>query len=167
MKEIELLEAAKHTSPNPVSLICTRTPAGVTNLGTVSWWTYLGLSPATIGFAMMKPSYSGEMTRRNKEAILVVPGVPLARHVMECGSTTGRDTDKARRFGIELMSVTGTEIEIPAHSVVAIHCSLREFVDVGDHNFYICDVKQVLANDDEKALFAWRGYAKIAPAVMA
>ena len=164
MKAIELLEAAKFTSPNPLSLICTRTPAGVTNLGTVSWWTYLGLEPATIGFAMMKPSYTGEMTRENKEAILVIPGEPLARHVMECGSTTGRDTDKAARFGIALAPFPGSEIQIPEHSVVAIHCGLREVVDVGDHNFYICDVRKVLAEEGERALFAWKGYAKIAPA---
>ena len=166
MKEIELLEAAKFTSPNPLSLICTRTPAGVTNLGTVSWWTYLGLEPATLGFAMMKPSYTGEMTRRNKEAILVIPGEPLARHVMECGSTTGRDTDKAARFGIALKDFPDCEIQIPEHSVVAIHCGLREFVDVGDHNFYICDVRRVLAAEGERALFAWKGYAKIAPATL-
>lgn len=164
MEKIELLKAAEFTSPNPLSLICTNTPAGITNLGTVSWWTCLGLEPPTIGFAMMKPSYSGEMVRRNKRLILVIPGEPMARHVMECGSTTGRNIDKAAKFGIELKQVPGTEIKIPVHSVVAMECRLREFVDVGDHNFYICDVDAVLADERERALFAWKGYAKIAPA---
>lgn len=166
MKKIELFDVTKLTSPNPLSLICTKTDSGITNLATVSWWTYLGLEPATIGFAMMKPSYTGEMLRQNKEAVLVIPGEPLARHVMECGSTTGRDTDKARRFGIPLKSLPDIGIEIPEHSVAAIVCSLRQFIDVGDHNFYICDVKQVFADDQEKALFAWKGYAKIAPAAL-
>ena len=56
MKSCGLLDVARITSPNPLSLVCSRTPAGVTNLGTVSWWTYLSLEPEAIGFAMAKPS---------------------------------------------------------------------------------------------------------------
>lgn len=113
MEKIQLLDVAKLTSPNPLSLVCTRTPNGVTNLGTVSWWTYLSLSPERIGFAMMKPSYTGEMVRSNKRVILTIPGEPLARHVMECGSTTGRDVDKAAKFAIELKKIPGSDIQIP------------------------------------------------------
>lgn len=164
MEPVKLIQAARHTSPNPVSLVCTRTPGGVTNLATISWWTYLGLTPPTIGFAMMKPSYSGEMVRANKEAVLTVPGEALARQVMECGSSSGRTKDKAAAFGIEMAPLPGTEIEIPRHSVVAIHCVLRDVVDVGDHWFYICDADAVFADDAERAVFAWQGYAKIAPA---
>lgn len=166
MHQIELLEAAKYTSPNPLCLICTRTAAGSTNLGTVSWWTYLSVKPATLGFAMMKSSYTGEMTRENKKALLVIPGEPLARQVMGCGSTSGRDTDKIARFGLEMKDFPGSDIKIPLHSVVAMQCALRQFVDVGDHFFYICDVEKILADDDERALFAWKGYVQIAPAVM-
>lgn len=63
-----LLDSAKLIDPNPVSLVCSKTPSGITNLATVSWWTYLSLDPATIGFAMMKPSYTGEMVRTNKKS---------------------------------------------------------------------------------------------------
>lgn len=167
MREIELLEAAKFTSPNPLCLICTRTPAGKTNLGTVSWWTYLSVVPATIGFAMMKSSFTGEMTRENKKALLVIPAEAIARQVMSCGSVSGRDTDKAARFGLEMKDFPGSDIMIPVHSVLSMQCMLREFVDVGDHYFYICTVDKILAADGERALFAWKGYAQIAPASMA
>lgn len=164
MKSISLLDASKFTSPNPVSLICSKTPSGDTNLATVSWWTYLGLEPATIGFAMMKPSYTGEMVRTNRQVILTIPGEPLAKQVIQCGSFTGRSKNKAKDFAIDLKTIPDSDIQIPVHSVVAIQCTLREFVDVGDHYFYICDVKNVYCNEEEKALFAWKGYSKIAPA---
>lgn len=166
MREIELLEATKFTSPNPLSLVCTRKPDGKTNLATISWWTFLSVQPPTLGFAMMKPSFSGERLRLDKQAILTIPGESLARQVMGCGSTSGRDTDKAARFGIELIRIPESDIEIPVHSVIAIACSLRDYADVGDHYFYICDVTKVLANDNERALFAWNGYSRIAPASM-
>lgn len=163
MEKIDLIDAAKLTAPNPVSLVCSMRPDGQTNLATVSWWTLLSLEPARIGFAMMKPSCTGEMVRENKKVILSVPGIPLARAVMECGSTTGRTTNKVDKFGIELKAVPGSDIQIPAHSVVAIQCGLHEFVDVGDHYFYICNVENVYADNTEQAVFAWKGYLKIAP----
>lgn len=58
-----------------------------------------------IAYAMAKTSYSGEMVRNNQKVILTIPGVEMAEAVMGCGSTTGRDTDKAAKFGIELEGV--------------------------------------------------------------
>lgn len=164
MKALSLIDSAKLTSPNPVTLICSKAPSGVTNLATVSWWTYLSLEPETIGFAMMKTSYTGEMVRANKQVVLTVPGEGLEKQVMQCGSSTGRTKDKAKDFGIELKNIPDCDIQIPVHSVVAIQCALREFVDVSDNYFYICDVENVYGDADENPLVAWKGYSKIAPA---
>lgn len=163
MKALSLIDAAKLTSPNPLSLVCSRTPAGDTNLATVSWWTYLSLEPETIGFAMMKTSYTGEMVRVNQQLVLTIPGEALAKQVMQCGSSTGRTRNKAKEFGIELKDIPDCDIQIPVHSTVAIQCALREFVDVGDHYFYICNVENVYGDETENPLFAWKGYSKIAP----
>ncbi len=164
MKKINLPQAAKLTSPNPVTVVCTLKPDGSTNLATVSWWTYLSFNPNMIAYAMAKTSYSGEMVRNNQKVIVTIPGAEIADAVMGCGSTTGRNTDKASKFGIELVEVEGSDIKIPAHSRVAIQCSLKGYHEVGDHYLYICDVEQVYGDEAEEALFAWKGYAKVAPA---
>ena len=164
MKSLSLINAATLTSPNPLTLVCSRNAEGVTNLAAVSWWTYLSLAPETIGFAMMKTSYTGETVRADKRVVLTIPGEALAKQVMQCGCSTGRTKHKAEAFGIELKSLPDCDIQIPVHSVVAIQCRLREFVDVGDHYFYICDVEKVYGDDKETPLFAWNGYTKIAPA---
>ena len=164
MKSFSLLDAARLTSPNPLSLVCSRTPSGGVNLATVSWWTYMSLEPEIIGFAMMKTSYTGELVRGGSEAVLTIPGKALAKQVMQCGTASGRNRDKARDFAVELKTLPDCDIQIPVHSVVALHCALREFVDVGDHYLYICDVKQAYGDENEVPLFAWKGYAKIAGA---
>ena len=164
MEKISLPKASALTSPNPVTIVCTQKPDGGTNLATVSWWTYLSYNPNMIAYAMAKTSYSGEMVRNNKEVILTIPGTAIADAVMGCGSTTGRDTDKITKFGIEMQEIPGSEIQIPLHSRVAIQCSLKEFHETGDHYLYICNVEQVYGNEQEEAVFAWNGYAKIAPA---
>lgn len=161
MNKINLPQAAKLTSPNPVSIVCTMKPDGSTNLATVSWWTYLSFNPNMIAYAMAKTSYSGEMVRDTHKVILAIPGVEIADAVMGCGSTTGRNTDKAEKFNIDLTEIEGSSIKIPVHSRVAIQCSLKEFYEVGDHYLYICNVEQVYGNEAEEALFAWDGYSQL------
>ena len=164
MQKISLPQASKLTSPNPVTVVCTEKPDGTTNLATVSWWTYLSFKSNMIAYAMAKTSYSGEMVRNNKKVILTIPGTKIADAVMGCGSTTGRDTDKVSKFNIELADVEGSSIKIPAHSRVAIVCSMKEYHEVGDHYLYICDVEQVYGDESEEALFAWNGYSQLRPA---
>jgi len=161
MNKISLPQASTLTSPNPVTLVCTQKPDGSTNLATVSWWTYLSFNPSMIAYAMAKTSYSGEMVRNNKKVILTIPGVAIADEVMGCGMSTGRDTDKIAKLGIEMQEIPDSEIKIPLHSRVAIQCSLKEFVEVGDHYLYICNVENVYGNETEKALFAWNGYSEV------
>lgn len=164
MKKINLPQASRLTSPNPVTVVCTEKPDGSTSLATVSWWTYLSFNPNMIAYAMAKTSYSGEMVRNNGKVILTIPGAEIADAVMGCGSTTGRDTDKAAKFNIALANVEGSSIQIPVHSRVAIVCSLKEYHEVGDHYLYICDVEQVYGDESEEALFAWNGYSQLRPA---
>lgn len=164
MNKISLPQASKLTSPNPVTLVCTQKPDGSTNLATVSWWTYLSYNPNMIAYAMAKTSYSGEMVRNNKKVILTIPGVAIADEVMGCGMSTGRDTDKIAKLGIEMQEVPNSEIKIPLHSRVAIKCSLKEFIETGDHYLYICNVEDVYGNEQEEAVYAWNGYSQIRPA---
>lgn len=161
MEKITLPKASNLTSPNPVTIVCTQKPDGKTNLATVSWWTYLSYNPGMIAYAMAKTSYSGEMVRNNKKVILTIPGAEIADEAMGCGVSTGRDTDKIVKLGIEMQEIPGSEIQIPLHSRVAIVCSMKEFLEVGDHYLYICDVEQVYGNEAEEALFAWNGYAQL------
>ncbi len=161
MEKITLPKASNLTSPNPVTIVCTQKPDGKTNLATVSWWTYLSYNPGMIAYAMAKTSYSGEMVRNNKKVILTIPGAEIADEAMGCGMSTGRDTDKIVKLGIEMQEIPGSEIQIPLHSRVAIVCSMKEFLEVGDHYLYICDVEQVYGNEAEEALFAWNGYAQL------
>lgn len=161
MNKINLPMAAKLTSPNPVTLVCTKKDDGKTNLATVSWWTYLSFNPNMIAYAMAKTSYSGEIVRKNKQVILTIPSEKIADEVMNCGCTTGRNTDKVSKFGVEMQNIPDSDIKVPLHSRVAIVCELKEFIETGDHNLYICNVKQVYGNEQEKAVYAWNGYSEI------
>ncbi len=164
MKKISLPEASQVTSPNPLVLVCTQRPDGATNLAAVSWWTYLSYNPNMVAYAMAKTSYSGERVRETGKVILAVPGKAIAKGAMGCGTVSGRNCDKAEKFGLEMDQLEGWDIKIPHHTALAIGCRLKEFQETGDHYLYICEVDQVWADAEEEALFAWNGYGSLAPA---
>jgi len=161
MNEINLALASKHTSPNPLTLVCTTKEDGSANLATVSWYTILSFRPNMMGFAMSQKSYSGEMVRKNKKVALAMPGSALQEAVKACGSTTGRNTDKVSEFNIEMQKLDGIDIDVPLHSKIVVSLTLKEYIEVGDHYFYICDVDKVYLNEQENALYAFNGYSKI------
>lgn len=163
MKKIEISAAYKMTSPNPVTLVCTRTPEGKTNLATVSWWTYMSSQPPMLGFAMSKKSYSGEMVRQNKKVVLAMPDAAIADAAFKCGTVSGRKTDKASDFGIELADLPGAAFKVPVHTRLAFECSLDNTMDVGDHYLYVCTIDAIHGDDSKTQIFAWDGYAKLRP----
>lgn len=167
MKKFDISQAAQLTSPNPVTVICTLRPDGGTNLAALSWWSFISMDPQMLCFAMSKPSYSGELVRKTRKALITVPGAALSDAVMQCGSTSGRDTDKALKYGVELAELAGSKIKYPLHSRLVISCGLKEFHEAGDHCLYICNIDQMLGNEDETALFAWGGYTELKPASLA
>ena len=161
MNKISLPQASKLTSPNPVTLVCTQKPDSNTNLATVSWWTYLSYNPNMIAYAMAKTSYSGERVRETGKVILTIPAEEIADVVMKCGMSTGRTTNKVTEYGIALQDIPNSDIQIPVYSTVAIKCSLKEFIETGDHYLYICNVEEVYADESKKSVFAWNGYSEI------
>ena len=163
MKKIDIATAWKMTSPNPVTLVCTGTPEGGTNLAAVSWWTYLSSKPPMLGFAMSKTSYSGEMVRQNKQVTLAMPDAGIADAAFRCGTVSGRKENKAGKFGIELVELPGSSIKVPAQSRLAFSCGLNDVVEAGDHNLYVCAISDIYADDSRTQIFAWEGYATLRP----
>ncbi len=105
MKKINFAQVTGLTSPNPLTLICTKKADGSTNLGTISWWMPLSFNPNLFAVAINKGSHTGERLRETKEAVLVIPAVGSEDFIFGCGSKNGKEINKVQEFGIELKSV--------------------------------------------------------------
>ena len=153
MKELNIMEATVLTSPNPLTLICSKKEDGSTNLAPICFVSYLSFNPPMVGFATGKQSHTGKCVRES-----------LAGAVMACGASTGAETDKAAANNIEMMAVEGSDIQIPADTRLAMVATLQQSVEVGDHILHICQVDKFLGDEDKKGLYAWNGFGKVAPA---
>lgn len=164
MKEVSLGQATAITSPDPLVLVCTTKENGTLNMAPVSFFMYSSFNPPMLAFAMGKGANSGENIRRTGKAVLAAPGVSLSKAVMAFGSANGGKKDKLKEMPIPLQSAAGSSIQIPEDSRIAFVVSLEQTVESGDHYLYLCKIEKMAADDTKEALFAWDGYAKVAPA---
>lgn len=164
MKEINIGQATAITSPDPLVLVCTAKEDGGLNMAPVSFFMYASFNPPMLAFAMGKAANSGENIRRTGRAVLAAPGISLKDAVMAYGSANGGKTDKLKKMPIALQSIEGSDIQIPEDSRIAFVVSLSQVIEAGDHYMYLCNIDKIVADDTKEALFAWEGYAKVAPA---
>ena len=164
MKEINIGQATAITSPDPLVLVCTAKEDGGLNMAPVSFFMYASFNPPMLAFAMGKAANSGENIRRTGRAVLAAPGISLKDAVMAYGSANGGKTDKLKEMPIALQSIEGSDIQIPEDSRIAFVVSLSQVIEAGDHYMYLCYIDKIVADDTKEALFAWEGYAKVAPA---
>ena len=164
MKEIKIAQAPVFTSPNPMTFICSKKADGKMNMATLAFWTYASTNPGKVVFSLNKGAYTLELLAKNKEVVITIPGISLAGTLIACGTSSGRDTDKVEKFGIEMQKLDGAEIEVPKDTRLAIVADVCETVDADDHILHICNVKIVYADESVEAVFGWNGYAELAAA---
>lgn len=164
MKEINIGQATALTSPDPLMLVCTQKEDGSLNLAPVSFFMYASFNPPMLAFGMGKASNTSENIRRTGKAVLAAPGISLKDAVMAYGSTNGGKKDKLKEIPIALQNIGGSDIQFPEDCRVAFVVSLAQTVEAGDHYLYICNIEKMVADESKEALFAWDGYAKVAPA---
>ena len=138
MKELNIMQATQYTSPNPLTLICTRNEDGSTNVAPICFVSYLSFQPPMIGFAAGKQSHTAARTQTEKKAVITVPGKSLAEKVFACGESSGKDTAKVSEFGIEMKEIPDGGIQIPADTRLAFVCTLEKAEETGFSSAFIC-----------------------------
>ena len=138
MTDINIGQATALTSPDPLMLVCTQKEDGTLNLAPVSFFMYASFNPPMLAFALGKTANSGENIRRTGKAVLAAP--------------------------VALQSIDGCDIQVPEDSRIVFVVSLAQTVESGDHYLYLCNIDKMMADESKEALFAWNGYAKVAPA---
>lgn len=161
MKEIDIREAFRLTSPNPLILVCTEKEDGSLNMAPVSFFMFTSFTPPMVAFAMGEKKNSGDNFRRTGKAVLVTPGVTLKEAVMKYGAMTGSKTDKLAEYPVPLKKIEGCSLEVPEDVRAVFEVSLADTLSTGDHILYSCRVDRILGDPDTEALLAWKGYAEV------
>lgn len=165
MKDLTIGQAQRMTAPAPFALLTSKDGEGKTNIMAVSWWTYLSNHPAKLGACLSNKGYSGGNIREGGEFALCIVDEALRESALRCGSCSGRNTDKAAKFGIELADAKEIAPKVVKESKVVFECRLSDMMSIGDHTFFVADAVAVYGDESKKQLYAYDGYGRLGTAI--
>ena len=125
--------------PGPVLLLSTA-HKGRANVMAMSWHTMIEFEPPLIGCVVSANDFSFTALKATRQCVLNIPTQELAKKVVACGNSSGRETDKFAAFG--LTPVTATQVDAPLidECYASLECRVIDTRQVTRYNFFMLEV---------------------------
>lgn len=125
--------------PGPVVLVSTL-HKGRANVMPLSWLTMLEFEPPLIGCVLSGRNHSFTALRATRQCVINIPTVELAQSVVNCGNSSGRDTDKFARFGLTPRPARLVQPPLIGECYANLECQLADTRMVNRYNFFVLEV---------------------------
>jgi flavin reductase (DIM6/NTAB) family NADH-FMN oxidoreductase RutF len=133
--------------PLPAVLVSLGRGQAEYTLLTVSWVGTLCTDPPMCYISVRPERYSYAILEREREFVINLTTVEMARATDWCGVRSGRDHDKFREAGLTPGKAVTVAAPIIEQSPVSIECRVREILPLGSHHVFIADVLNIQADD--------------------
>lgn len=134
----------------PVILLST-VRDGIPNVMTMSWHTMLDFDPPLIGCVLSDRDFTFETLRKTKQCVINIPTVELAKQVVGCGNTSGRDLDKFKKFRLTAMKASTVKAPLVAECYVNVECKVIDTQMVRKYGFFVLEgVKAWIDRSDRR-----------------
>ena len=154
MKTITEGEAIELASPLPVALVTSLDKNGRPNALAVAWVTRTSFDPFLITISVDHRRYSHDGIKLNKEFVVNYPSEEQAKGAWICGTKSGRNMDKIKASGLELVDSKAVKVPTLKDATVAFECKVVSELKTGDHTVFAGEVVATRGNPDKtKHLF--------------
>jgi flavin reductase (DIM6/NTAB) family NADH-FMN oxidoreductase RutF len=133
MKNLPLERAFLYIEPGPLVLV-TSFDGKKNNIMTISW-TMVKDFDAQFMFLTGSWNYSYRALIRNKECVLAVPAVDLAKTAVKIGTCSGKDTDKFAKFKLSPLKAEKVKAPLIKECYVNIECKITDHIE--KHGLFI------------------------------
>lgn len=147
-------------NPVPVVLVTSKNKEGKVNVFTVAWAGTVCTKPPMLSISIRPERLSYEYIKETMEFTVNLPNVKLVKETDFCGVRSGRNIDKVKEMGFEM--VDGRTIDVPYinQCPVSIECKVRDIIHLGTHDLFIGEVTgsnidENLLDDTGKIHFEW------------
>jgi flavin reductase (DIM6/NTAB) family NADH-FMN oxidoreductase RutF len=125
--------------PGPVVLLTTAWK-GRMNVMTQSWHTMMEFEPPLVGCVIGGNSLSFEALRATRECVLAIPTVELAEKVVACGNSSGRKTDKFRKYVLTPLPAALVAAPLVAECYANLECRVADTRMVNRYSLFVLEV---------------------------
>ncbi len=139
-KEVPVSEGFRNMPIRPIYLVSCGYE-GKRNIISVGMFAFFSSKPCLVGIGIARSRYSYELISKSKEYVVNAVDEKLAEAVKLCGEKSGKEIDKFKET--KLTAAKAAEISAPliAESPVNIECQVVQEIDIGDHVWFIGEVK--------------------------
>lgn len=125
--------------PGPVVLVTTAY-RGRQNIMAMSWHTMLEFVPPLVACVVSNRNHSFEMLRETGECGINIPTAEIARKVVKCGNTSGRNIEKFERFDLTPVGAGVIGAPLVGECYANLECRVVDRREVSKYNLFILEV---------------------------
>jgi flavin reductase (DIM6/NTAB) family NADH-FMN oxidoreductase RutF len=144
-KSLPLSEVYRLLEPGPVVLLTTAGKARP-NIMAQSWHTMLEFEPPLIACVVSNRNFSFKALKTTRECVINVPTVDLARQVVACGNTSGRDIDKFAAFHLTSAAASLVRAPLITECYANLECKVIDTRAVPKYCLFILEVLKAWIN---------------------
>lgn len=135
----------------PVVLLST-VRNGIPNVMTMSWHTMLDFEPPLIGCVISDRDFSFETLRKTKECVINIPTLEMAKQVVGCGNTSGKDLDKFKKFNLTAGRPSCVKAPLIEECYANIECRVVDTRFVEKYGFFVLEGLKAWIDRDKKQI---------------
>ncbi len=138
-QSLPLSQVYRLIEPGPVVLVSTMSGEQA-NIMTMSWHMMIEFEPPTLACVISAGDYTFDILKKTKECVINIPTVELAKKVVGCGNTSGRDLDKFKKFGLTPSAAACVRAPLIDECYANLECNVIDSKLAAKYNIFICEV---------------------------
>ena len=138
-RSFPLSEVYRLIEPGPVVLLTTAR-RGLANVMAMSWHTMMDFEPPIVGCVVSDRDFTFNTLKSTKECVINIPTVEIAKQVVACGDTSGRNLDKFKAFRLTAMPASRVHAPLIKECYASLECKVIDASMATRRNFFILQV---------------------------
>jgi flavin reductase (DIM6/NTAB) family NADH-FMN oxidoreductase RutF len=138
-KSLPLSQVYRLIEPGPVVMVTTASGRRA-NIMTMSWHMMVDFEPPILACVMSNRNYSFGILKKTRECVINIPTVELAKKVVACGNTSGRNIDKFKKFGLTPSVAACVQAPLIDECYANLECRLIDAKLATQYNIFIVEV---------------------------
>lgn len=138
-RNLPLSRVYRLLEPGPVVLLTTAGQKGP-NVMTMSWHMMVDFEPPLVACVVSNRNYTFDTLKKTGECVINIPTAGLAKEVIGCGNTSGRKTDKFKRFRLTPSPASQVRAPLIDECYASLECRVRDKNMAGRYNIFILEV---------------------------
>jgi flavin reductase (DIM6/NTAB) family NADH-FMN oxidoreductase RutF len=138
-RALPLSQVYRLLEPGPVVMLSTA-QGGKPNIMTMSWHMMVDFEPPLVACIVSNRNYTFDILKATKECVLNIPTLELAKKVVRCGNSSGRDVDKFKVLRLTPAAASRVKAPLIDECYANLECKVVDATMASKYDLFILKV---------------------------